>query len=305
MPARGRAKPLPVAQPRDIPVRARMKRIALVTARQARALDEDLPPLVAALASLGAAGEPAVWDDLAVRWQEYDLAVVRSTWDYVARRDEFVAWADRVAGLTRLENPAPVLKWNTDKTYLRELAGAGVRVVPTHWIGPADQARIPFEGDVVVKPTISAGAKDTARHADRDAATAHIRALQSRGRSVMVQPYLAALDEAGETALVYVDGVYSHAIRKGPILRPDVRYVDGLYAQEDIRPREADGDQRRLAEAALARNPGPLLYARADMAPGPDGAPLLLELELAEPSLFFAHAEGSARRLAQAILERA
>jgi hypothetical protein len=282
-----------------------MKRIALVTARQALALDEDMPPLVQALASLGAAGEPVVWDDPAVRWQGYDLAVVRSTWDYAARRDEFVAWAERVGALTRLANPASVLRWNTDKTYLRELAGAGVPVVPTHWIGPADEVRIPFEGDVVVKPTISAGAKDTARHAARDSAAVHIRSLQSCGRSAMVQPYLTALDDAGETALVYVDGACSHAIRKGPILRPDVRYVDGLFAQEDIRPREADAGQRRLADGALARAPGPLLYARVDMAPGPDGAPVILEVELAEPSLFFAHAEGSARRMAEAILRRA
>src|SRR6185503_163539 len=118
-----------------------MKKVALVTAASARTLDEDLPPLVQALAAVGIPAEPVVWDDAAVDWAAYGLAVVRSTWDYTPRRDEFVAWAERVESLTRLENSAATLRWNTDKRYLRELVGRGIPVVPTHWIEPGDAAR--------------------------------------------------------------------------------------------------------------------------------------------------------------------
>jgi len=282
-----------------------MKKVALVTAASARTLDEDLPPLVQALAAVGIPAEPVVWDDAAVDWAAYGLAVVRSTWDYTPRRDEFVAWAERVESLTRLENSAATLRWNTDKRYLRELVGRGIPVVPTHWIEPGDAARFPFDGPFVVKPAVSAGAKDTARYspADEKPATDHVRRLQATGRVVMVQPYLAQLDEAGETGMIYLDGVYSHAIRKGAILRSDLKYVGGLYATEDIGRRDPTEPERRLAEQVLAAVPR-TLYARVDVAPGPEGDPLLLELELTEPSLFFACSDGAEHRLARAIARR-
>lgn len=260
--------------------------IALVTAAQAQALDEDLPPLLAALPGSVA----VVWDDPSVRWETYDLAIVRSTWDYVPRRDEFLAWAERVP---RLWNPAPILRWNTDKRYLRDFAG--LPVVPTHFIEPGDPVEIPFDGEVVVKPAIGAGAKDAARHATRSSAEAHVRRL---GRTAMVQPYVSEIEKHGEIGLVYVGGEFSHAIRKGAILRPDVKYVDGLYAAEDIRPRTPTREERALAEAVLARVPGRTLYARVDLVPGP----MLLELEVTEPSLFLATSPGSAERFARAIL---
>ena len=278
-----------------------MKRIALVSCREGLRLDEDLPPLVAALGSLGAAAEVVVWDDPAVAWAGYDLAVVRSAWDYAPRRDEFLAWAERVSAATRLANPAPVLRWNTDKRYLRELAEAGTPVVPTHWIAPGDPVRIPFDGQVVVKPAVSAGSIDTARHAAAEPAAAHARRIQASGRTVMVQPYLARLDEAGETGMVYMSGVFSHAFRKGPLLRTGAKPADGLFLPEEIRPREPSAAERRLGNDLMARHPG-LLYARVDIAPGPDGGPLLLEFETTEPSLFFAAAPGSAERFARAIL---
>jgi glutathione synthase/RimK-type ligase-like ATP-grasp enzyme len=246
-----------------------------------------------------------VWDDPAVDWSAYRLAVVRSTWDYTPRRDEFVAWAERVGSLTRLENSAATLRWNTDKRYLRTLAEKGIPVVPTHWIEPGDPVRFPFDTAFVVKPAVSAGAKDTSRYspADERAATDHVRRLQGQGRVVMVQPYLARLDEAGETGMIYLDGAYSHAIRKGAILRPDVTFVNGLYATEDIRRRDPSDAERKLAERVLAAVPG-TLYARVDVAPGPGGDPLLLELELTEPSLFFGCSDGAERRLAAAIARR-
>lgn len=267
-----------------------MKRVALVTAAQARTLDEDLPPLLKALPNASV----EVWDDPRVDWDAFDLAVVRSTWDYVPRREEFLRWAGRVP---RLANPAPILRWNTDKRYLRELEEAGIPIVPTQWVAPGESFEIRFDGPVVVKPTVGAGAKDAARHESPATAAEHVRRLQVSGRTAMIQPYQADIDRDGETGLVYLGGEFSHAIRKGAILRPDVRYVDGLYAQEEIRPRDPTAAERALAERILARVPG-VLYARVDLAPGP----LLLELELAEPSLFFAFGHGSAERMARAIL---
>src|SRR5689334_14357969 len=98
-----------------------MRRIALATAAALPALDEDGPALVAALAERGVSAVPTIWDDGAVAWDAYDAVVVRSTWDYVPRRNAFLAWAERVGSLTSLWNAPALLRWNTDKRYLAEL----------------------------------------------------------------------------------------------------------------------------------------------------------------------------------------
>jgi O-ureido-D-serine cyclo-ligase len=279
-------------------------RIALVTAREAKGLDEDLPPLEAALRAAGAEPVVAVWDDPAVVWSSFRMAVLRSTWDYVPRRDEFLAWADRAAAATRLANPPSVLRWNTDKRYLR---GLGPAVVPTVFVEPGEPVRLPDLADFVVKPSVGAGSIDAARYSASQSAAAadHVRRLQARGRAAMIQPYLKEIDSAGETAMVYVAGEFSHAIRKGPILKGDVELVDGLYAREDIRPRDPTPAERETADRIVSLAPKPLLYCRVDLVPGPDGRPLLLEFEAAEPSLFFNFAKGSADRFAKAILSAA
>jgi glutathione synthase/RimK-type ligase-like ATP-grasp enzyme len=281
-------------------------RVGLVSAAAALRLDEDLPPLVGALREAGIEGIPVVWDDAAVEWGSFSAAVVRSTWDYAARREEFLAWADRVAASTRLFNPPRVLRWNTDKVYLRELARAGVPVVPTGWIAPGEPVDLPRGGDFVVKPSVSAGAMNTARYSpDRlEAAADHVRRLQREGRTAMVQPYLSRLDEAGETGMVYIAGEFSHAIRKGAILKGEVKLVDGLYAEEELSARGPDPAEREVGRRVMEFLGEPLLYARVDVAPGPEGSPVVLELELAEPSLFFKFGPGSAARLARAIAAR-
>lgn len=272
-------------------------RIALVTTAAARDLDEDLPLLDAALRARGAVVDIVDWD-APVGWSAYTRVVVRSTWDYALRRADFLAWAERVG--PGLRNRADVLRWNTDKRYLAEL---GVPIPPTTFVTPG--ARLPdLDGEVVVKPAVSAGAKDTARHRHPDAARAHLRDLLDAGRVAMVQPYLASVDALGETALVYFGGRYSHAIRKGPILREPGAQADGLFAPEDISVRTPGPDERALAETTLDGLPWPrasLTYARVDVVRGPAG-PMVLELELAEPSVFLAYAPGAADRFAEAIL---
>ncbi|MER7544179.1 hypothetical protein ABTW95_14340 [Spirillospora sp. NPDC127506] len=265
---------------------------------------DDVRDLIGALASLGVAAEPVVWDGGA-DWSRYDLVVVRSTWDYTSRRDEFVAWAE---SLPRVLNPAEIIRWNTDKRYLRDLAAAGLPVVPTLW----DPADIPSEWpEYVIKPAVSIGSGDTARWGpgEEEQARAHLRSLRDAGRTAMAQPYLSAVDSAGETALVFCDGEYSHAGRKAQILTAGAG-VQGSVRDDATRGQvtaaTATDAELDVAARALAAVPGghDLLYARVDLIPGPDGSPLIIELELTEPNLYLHHGPGSAARFAKAIAAR-
>lgn len=283
------------------------RKIALATARGAAALDEDMAPLLEAFAEAGACAEPAVWDDPAVNWKKFDLTLLRSTWDYAARREEFLAWVER----TRAKNPADVVRWCTDKRYLLDLAAAWVPTVPTHLILPGCQPEFPFDGDFVVKPAVGAGSMDAARyrHGERAAADEHAQRLLKAKRAVIVQPYLRGIEQRGETGLVFFGDRYSHAIRKGPMLRPGAQVAGGLFLKEEIEAREASKEEREVAERALDALPtsggrARLWYARVDVAPGLDGRPVVLEFEAAEPSLFFAQRPGSAAAFAASILSR-
>lgn len=296
-------------------------RVALATCSQFPQLEADDAALLPALAERGVEAAPVVWDDADVDWDAFDLVVVRSTWDYSLRQPEFVAWAETVP---RLANPATVLAWNTDKFYLRDLERAGIVIVPTIWLDPARNltsravhTRFPASGEFVVKPTVSAGARDTGRYQSNEAdqrglAIVHARDLLRAGRHVMVQPYLKQVDTIGETSLVYIDGIFSHSVRKGPLLEGPNRRFDALYRKEDMTARAANPAERAVGDAIIAALPtvapgvgdGPLLYARVDLLPDADGAPMLLELELTEPSLFLALGDGAAGRFADAIAAR-
>ncbi len=299
-------------------------RIALATAEDVWREDTDATLTQAALDAVGVAARPAVWDDPTEDWASFDLVVVRSTWDYVPRRHEFLAWARSVEEVTELANPAAVLRWNTDKRYLHDLGTAGVPTAPTTFLLAADldpedsatrgvvRAAVPDGGDVVVKPTVSAGSRDTVRHRPEhgDAAADHAIDLLAAGRDVMVQPYLEQVDSVGETGMVFLGGEFSHGFRKGPLLEPGGAPVSGLYAEEEISPRVPSAAEREVAGTVLAAvadrfGEDALLYARVDVLPGPDGTPVLLELELTEPSFFLACDGGAPVRMAHAFLDRA
>lgn len=298
--------------------------IALVSAREALPLDEDMPLLVPALEALGARVDTPCWDDPAVDWSRYDVAVLRSTWDYVDRIDEFLAWADRCNAATRLRNTPEVVRWNTDKHYLGHFDRLGIPVVPTRFVEPdtdvdAEFARFLAGGDgslsagaatafadFVVKPSIGAGSRDAARYRRADAARAlaHLRRLVSvERRSAMLQPYLDRVDDAGETALLHFGGQYSHAIRKGPLLSVGSGLVAGLFAPEQITPREPDAEEREVASAACAALPFAVpLYVRVDLIRDAAGHPVVLEVEMTEPSVFLLQGPGAADRFARAIV---
>lgn len=276
-------------------------RIALATCAEFSQLAEDDPGLLDELRSRGVDAVPAVWDETDTDWGAFDLVVIRSTWDYAPRRDEFVQWALRVP---RLLNSPEVVAWNTDKRYLAELP----HTVETRFLAPGDQFEPPG-GEYVIKPAISAGSRDTARYGpgDEEAAARHATALLAADRVVMVQPYLASVDEHGETALLFFAGRYSHAIRKGQMLAPGIAPAAGLYVEEEISPREPDRAERKIADEildSLRWSRAELLYARIDLIRGPDGSPRLVELELTEPSLFLSYGEGAAGRLADEIVSR-
>ena len=281
-------------------------RVVLATSTVGLERDVDLAPALAALRARGVDAEAVRWDDEDYDWSACDGVVIRSTWDYSARLDEYLGWADRVGAVTRLHNPPEVVRWNIDKRYLRDLADRGVPTVPTTFLAPGDEVRLPGYGQLVVKPTVSAGARDTARYTADQAALAeeHIRSLHAAGRTAMVQPYLSRIAE-GERALVFLGGEFSHALRKGPVLT-DIGVIDNArVAHPDPVVHQPSSAERELAEAAIAAAPraGEILIARADLALADDGTPVVAELELIEPFLFFGHAPERLEHFARVVRE--
>lgn len=260
--------------------------------------DGDDAALVGALRKRGLHARWLSWDD--PQTLNADLVILRATWDYIDRLDEFLDWASRVRNL--LNAPA-VVAWNTDKRYLADLAEAGVPTVPSRFFAPGERVRLPG-GEVVVKPAVGAGSVGALRFTDADAAREHATMLQDRGRTVLIQPYDARVED-GETALVFLHGQQSHAFTKGPILpppgQPPVFDESGTYAEESLTLAEPDFELWDVGYAALAAaaahldmEPADLLYARVDVLGGP-GDVQLLELELVEPSLGWRQLDATTR----------
>ncbi|GAA3532642.1 hypothetical protein AFL01nite_19380 [Aeromicrobium flavum] len=257
--------------------------------------------------------EFAVWNDPAVDWSVYDLVVIRSVWDYTIQRDAFVAWARSLGD--RVANPPELIAFNSDKAYLGAL---GVPTVPTRYVVPGSEAP-ELRGEVVVKPTVSAGGRDTGRFDPdhHDEARELIAAINAADRVAMVQPYVAGVDAAGETSVVFLGGELSHALHKKPVLReqgtaelldPDDPASEAaiMHDEDLVTAREAAPEFIDLALAAhgeLAARFGVPLYVRVDMVPGPDG-PVVMELEAVEPCLYLDVTPGAAERLAAAVRSR-
>jgi len=291
--------------------------IALVTAAVSRELDEDLPILGAALERAGTQFHVRNWHD-DVDWSHYDAIFLRSPWDYHLRRDEFLAWMRSASTATRVVNPYEVVEWNSDKRYLAELIDANIAVVPTSFVSATEVAHLAdvlkvLGNDVVVKPSISAGSHDTLRYRDvsrgADAVRAHVERIIASGSVAMIQPYQEGIDDAGETGMVWLNGEFSHAFRKGPILRDEPDMGNGLYAAEDIAERRPTPTETVLGEQVMRflveEFGAPPLYARIDVIPGAGGSSQLMELELVEPSFFLAYADGAADRVASVFADAA
>jgi hypothetical protein len=279
------------------------ERIALVGSERGLRVDPDLPLASAALHDAGYAVDLVRWDDGAYDWTQASLAVVRSCWDYAWRLPEFLAWA---ASVPRLRNDAELLAWNTDKTYLRDLERAGLPVVPTVW-DPAGAADLPDAQEWVVKPSVSAGSRDTARWSGAADALAHVAQLTGAARTAMVQPYLPSVDDAGETAMLFLGGSFSHAVRKGPLLRRGEGVRQDRDSRGDLRRVDPSAAQREVADAVfgavatLVPQAAAPLYARIDLVDAGGGRPVVLELELTEPSLFLPQAPDAVATLVGAV----
>lgn len=239
-------------------------------------------------------GEWTVWDDPSVDWERFELVVVRSAWDYAERWSEFLAWAE---GVARIENPLPALRFGVDKErYLTGLEGRGVPIVPTAYAHPGEEPFEPWPDPFVVKPAISAGGRRSARFVgDDSAATALVAEIVGAGETAMVQPFVTGV---AEVSLVFVDGSYSHSLRRRAAL-PLGRPQEVLYLDEELGPHQATAEERRTAAAALALVPSSTLYARVDLLGG-----RVLELEIVEPSLYLSYDPTAADRLAEAISRR-
>jgi hypothetical protein len=278
-------------------------------------LHDDWPLVRAALAEVGLDSVPVVWSDPSADWSSFDLVVANGAWDNIHDPDAFLAWvAARERDSTPTVNSPATLRWNLDKRYLRELEAAGVPIVPTIWVEPdgeveLDGADAVPEGEIVVKPSISGGGHRTARYrpGEHEDARAHVRSLVASGRTAMVQPYQTSVDELGELGLVFLDGEYSHAIHKDPMIRRGTGPLDSLIDNQVVCAAEASGDQIALGRRAVGAAEdllGPTTYARVDIVERADGEPALLELELLDPVLFFAVVPERTAAFAQVVRRR-
>ena len=282
-----------------------MPDVLLATGAQHPDLWEDELLLVDALARHGLSAIPGVWSDQTVDWAAARIIVVRSAFDYVRDRLAFCTWAERVEAATPLHNPARVLRWNSHKSYLRELEAAGIPIVPTAWVEAGSRVDLPrllderSWRDAVVKPAVDNGARGALRvHAgDPERGQSHLDLLLAE-HDVMIQPFVAATETSGEQAMIHFGGRFSHAIRKDQML------AGRTFSLDRTPPIDPDPDALALGQQVLSLIPeSPLLYARVD-AVKDDGVVRLMELEVIEPVLFFSKAPGSAERMAAAIAER-
>ncbi|HEX4244228.1 MAG TPA: hypothetical protein VHY77_01570 [Acidimicrobiales bacterium] len=277
----------------------------VATTEESRNLDDGWPLLREALAAEDLESSVQVWNDPTVDWGRFDLVLAMFAWGYVTHRRAFVAWAYEVENRTRIVNSAPILDWGSDKTYFIDLAAEAIPIVPTEWVLPNGQWRAPSD-DYVIKPSVASGGIGAARYVDQglEVADRHIHRLHAEGQTVMIQPYQSRIDVEGETALFFVDGTYSHAISKQALLRADVGVTERLWEQQVITAAQPRDDQKFLGEnvmCAVDRLVGPTTYARVDVVDGTEGSPLVLEVEVVEPSLFLTHCPDAARGIASSL----
>jgi len=285
--------------------------IALVTTQAARGHDHDLDILTAALDAAQQKWQIVNWDDASIDWTQFSIAVLRSTWDYYARLDEFVAWVDRVSAQTTLCNPAEIVRWNVDKRYLQEMSEQGIPVMATTFVSQLiDITQELIAQDVIIKPVVSAGSNNTARHRnDAAAARAQLDHILSNSGVAIVQPYSPTIDSVGETGLVYLGGKFSHAFGKDAVFGEAEQVHNGVHVQEVITARTANPNEHQLGESVmkfLINKFGVTpLYARIDMVTNIDGVPEIMEVELTEPSLYLHLDARSPERAAYALANAA
>jgi len=255
---------------------------------------------VRALIAAGAEVVPVAWthaNDLA----GIDLVLPLVAWGYHLQYEKWLTFLDRMhsSGVPMI-NPPALLRWNSDKAYLAELADAGVPTVPTLAVeaccdADLEEARRSFGSEwLVIKPPVSASASGTHRLGPNDDVPAG-----SRGRPMIVQPLIEEIRKTGEFSLMLFDGEFSHAVVKRP-KSGDFRVQEHLGGV--TLPCTAPPGAERLARQALAAAPATATYARVDIVPDDVGVLRIMELELIEPALFLDHASDAGAAFTRAIL---
>ncbi len=290
-------------------------RIALVTDSTLPQGADDDQPLAESLRARGAQVDFVDWQDASIAWEAFGGALLRSTWDYTEHYPAYLAWIERVADATRLFHGPKVVRWNTHKSYLREIEGEAP-IVPTCWIDRGAQVDLAREcaergwNHAVLKPQVGATAREAIHFRtegeELEGASAHLERLVG-DEDMMLQPFLSRVAEVGELSIVVIDGECAHAYRKD-VARGEWRVQTDFGGKQT--PVELTDDWRASAERAcqaasqaLALE-APLLYARVDLLPGDGGEWWLNELELVEPELYLDGNPGTAERLASALLAR-
>ncbi len=258
------------------------------------------------LAEMGIDVVMVPWQTKNVDWRQYDMVVIRSPWDYQQSPSEFLQVLENiVASGTRLQNSLDVVRWNIHKSYLRDLEKQQIPIVPTIWstgvsVSRLEELVLQFEPHgFVIKPTIGANADDTF-HLKSDSSDNLLLRIAGlfQNRELMIQPFLKSIVTLGEYSLFYFDSQYSHAILKRPA-SGDFRVQEEHGGTiESITPPQ---DIEHVAKRAIEAIPGKTLYARADVVRLSDQTPVVIELELIEPSLYLAHAATAPQHFATAI----
>lgn len=277
--------------------------VALVTYCNLPELTGEDRLLLAELESRGLRVAPTVWDDPTVDWASFSLCVLRETWDYHVRIAEFLAWVNMMEREATLLNSPGLVRWNSHKGYMADLEKQGVPIAPTIWLETGTEAdfnaRMLQRGwdRAVIKPTVSASSFETHLYsADDPRAQEHLTRLLAE-RDVIMQEFLVQVQSYGERSLIFIDGQYTHAVR-----RPEPFMDDGI--EHVSSPVVATWEEKAFARQVLQILPEEPLYARVDIAPGNAGSIVLMELELIEPSLFFEFSPGAVQCMADAIEQR-
>jgi hypothetical protein len=277
--------------------------VALVTYAGLPDLDADNALLLPALAERGIQAQPVVWNDPTMDWSIPKLTVIRATWDYHHQHHAFLSWAERISHRHNLWNPFAIIRWNTHKSYLRNLEQQNIPIVPTIWLEREAKTNLSSlmarQGwqKVVVKPAVSASAyatilvtAETIQHGQ-----SHLDHFLST-HDMLIQPFLSTVISSHERSLIFIDGEFTHAIKRKPALDLDPSARSLLTVPQD--------DELLLAQRILRLLPSSPLYARVDLIHDEAGTLRLMELELVEPALWFSLAPHVIQLFADAIARK-
>lgn len=295
------------------------KKVALVSDSDSLSVDYDMPLIIDAFKRTHVEADVIFWDNAHPDWSMYDVVVLRSPWTYMEKVKPFIEFCQKVEQSSVLLNPLSVIEWNSDKSYLKLLEKQGVPIVPTEIIYSETEIQAALASlqdseweinEVVIKPTVGAYSFGVVRLSidNSEKITQHVRYLLQLEKGVIFQPYLNTIEKHGETNMIYFDNTYSHAIKKEPLLaergnqKPDMEFrtlKDANSEEKALAKRILDIVQSNLE---LSK---PLLYARLDFIEDKNGMPLLLELEITEPSLSLPLTPKSVDFFVRSIIDRA